>query len=125
MNEHGRAAQCYREARIFQLDHSNECRVLNRLGFAFKRQGRWKDAIAVWEEMVDKRIDIEIAYEELAKYYEHRKRDVSKAMTFVDKALERIQLQEELNQIGSGSAVKMQFEFRKSRLERKRHQIQG
>jgi len=59
---------------------------LTQLAYLLKRQTRWADAEACWQELVA--IDDSLlALEELAKYYEWREKDFRKAITCINYAL--------------------------------------
>lgn len=57
-----------------------------RLGMAYKRLGRWDEAVPVWKRLLER--DTYGAYEELAKYYEHVSRELAEAEAVVIKALD-------------------------------------
>jgi uncharacterized protein len=73
-------------------------RSRKELSLAYKRKGQWDKAVQLWLETVE---SFEIgfvtddpdgydlfAYEELAKYFEHRQKDFRQAIRFVSKALD-------------------------------------
>lgn len=57
-----------------------------RLSFLEKRRGNWAAAVSVWKTAAEGRQIY--AHVELAKFYEHRRRDVSTALRWTDVALE-------------------------------------
>jgi len=50
------------------------------LSLLHKRQGRWPEAVAIWEEMVQRDGEDRFALVELAKWCEHRRRDFDRAL---------------------------------------------
>lgn len=54
-----------------------------------RRRGEWELAEAAWREMVKRRQLADKPLTELAKYYEHRRRDYEKAMEYTEMALQR------------------------------------
>ena len=53
-----------------------------------KKTGRWKQAVALWEEMLERDPYDVFAVEELAKWYEHKKKDFGRAAGLVRALLE-------------------------------------
>jgi hypothetical protein len=54
-----------------------------------KKSGQWEQAVALWEEMLSCDPDDVFAVEELAKWYEHRRRDFGRAAGLVQGVLGR------------------------------------
>jgi uncharacterized protein YprB with RNaseH-like and TPR domain len=73
------------------LPESIEPRALAHLAAQHKRQGNYRAAAELWRELVRRETPDSIAaYEQLAIYYEHRERDVAKAVEFAEAALDRL-----------------------------------
>jgi hypothetical protein len=97
----------YTEALKHNLAEEEILEILRLSSFAYKRQGKWREAEKIWKEIIEKsREYIYYPYEELAKYYEHYLRDYQKAETVVEEALnieenifQREKLQHRLNRI--------------------------
>lgn len=72
-----------------QLCHSREqhIRVLRTTALIYKRLGKYEKACALWQELLELASDDLIAYEELAKYYEHRLKDLAAAEQVTRRAL--------------------------------------
>jgi uncharacterized protein len=63
------------------------------LSRAFKKTGRTENARTVWEEMLTWPYPKDVfPFIELAKYHEHRLRNIDQALSFVEKALKRTSL---------------------------------
>jgi len=74
------------------LPESIEARALLHLARQHKRQRQYERAAKLWNELVLHEPDFAIlALEELAIYHEHRRRDVSTALGFVEVAIRRMQ----------------------------------
>ncbi|UCF96439.1 MAG: ribonuclease H-like domain-containing protein [Spirochaetaceae bacterium] len=56
------------------------------LSLYYKRAGAWEEAVALWKQMIQKRKSL-FAAVELAKYFEHRARDVELALEWVQTIL--------------------------------------
>ena len=56
------------------------------LSLHHKREGRWSEATALWEEMVRRDGEDRFALIELAKWHEHRRRDFARALALTERA---------------------------------------
>jgi uncharacterized protein YprB with RNaseH-like and TPR domain len=75
------------------LDHLCGCtspetaqEAARELSLHYKREGRWPEATALWEEMVRRDGGDRFALVELAKWCEHRRRDFRRALELTKKA---------------------------------------
>jgi tetratricopeptide (TPR) repeat protein len=85
-----------------------------RLSFVYKRSDEWDNAIKLWQTAAGKG---EIyAFEELAKYHEHRTRDLEAALNWTMGALEMIETQ--------GFPVLHRFQWRPD-LEKRLKRLEG
>ena len=85
-----RATDCLEEA--FRLCNGPlQWDAMRILSLVYKKKGEWKRSAALWEDMVsrDGRRS-PFPYVELAKYYEHRLKDYSKAREMVQRAFETV-----------------------------------
>ncbi len=57
------------------------------LALIFRKEGRWEEAAALWEEMIAADPNNRFALEELAKVCEHRRRDPQRAAELAEQAL--------------------------------------
>ena len=107
--EYEQSTHYYTEALKHNLAEEEALEILRLTSFAYKRQGKWKEAEKIWKEIIERsREFIYYPYEELAKYYEHHLKDYQKAETVVKEALNieeniflREKLQYRLNRIKS------------------------
>lgn len=58
------------------------------LALHHKREGQWKEATAIWLELINNKASGAAAYVELAKYYEHHCSRFAEALNLTEKALE-------------------------------------
>jgi hypothetical protein len=82
-----RSAACYRAALAAGLGGWHAHRVRLRLARWEKRRARWEAACALWEASTRGGFDPR-PWEELAKYYEHRRRELARAYALVVEAVE-------------------------------------
>jgi len=85
-----RSRQCYRAALARGLSTRERGRLLLRLADLAKRERRWGEACALWEAVIAGAVGFPLRpWEELAKYYEHRSRDLPRASRVAIEALSR------------------------------------
>ena len=85
------AVSTCRQALAQGLPESVEARALCHLANQHKRQRQYESAAEIWVELARRESDAAIeALEELAMYYEHRRRDAKTALEFATIALERV-----------------------------------
>lgn len=90
------------------------------LAFLYKRMGLFEDAAQIWQKAVESSVSFPLrAHEELAKYYEHKKRDYHLALSFVDKAISHLNCDLAFSTQSTPSSRLASFEYRRSRLEKK------
>ncbi len=88
-------------------------RTRRRLSFLLKRAGRWEEALRWWRQAAEE--NEWYACEELAKFYEHRARDLPAAQRWTRHALSGL----ERAPAGEAALWRHAFEHRLARLERK------
>jgi hypothetical protein len=85
-----RGRECYRAALDRGLPAMLRENLLFRLADLAKRERRWEEACALWEAVIREAPTFRIRpWEELAKYHEHRSRDLSAAFGVVQQAMSR------------------------------------
>jgi len=94
--------------------------LLRRAGLCYKRLGLFDEAEKVWRTMIRESFLPDLhPYEELAKLYEHRKRDYFQARNWVQEAAAKLQTARSLGLISIGGNEMGRISHRLSRLERK------
>jgi uncharacterized protein YprB with RNaseH-like and TPR domain len=86
--EHGqreKAIPCF-EIALKRCGDDLSWEVMKWLSMAFKKTGQGEKARCLWEEMLSYRKDV-LPCVELAKYHEHRLKNLDRAMIYVDEAL--------------------------------------
>jgi uncharacterized protein YprB with RNaseH-like and TPR domain len=84
MDDIKKAQTLYQKALEFDLSEDLYWDTLERFSFLLKRKEDWTSAIALWELAAEHHALY--AYEELAKYYEHRLKDLSLAYQWTSAA---------------------------------------
>ncbi len=85
--EREKAIPCF-EIALKQCEDELAWEVMRWLSMALKKTGQIEKAQAIWEEMLTWPYPKDLfPYIELAKYYEHRCKDVERAILYVDQAL--------------------------------------
>lgn len=111
------AIECFHDALRCCKD-SREWEVLKSLSLAMKREKQMERAASIWMEMISVERGRELfPYEELAKFYEHQKKDHLEALKWVEEAFEALSFMSPLER----SALL----HRHSRLQSKIERIQG
>lgn len=77
MDNSNQAQALYQKALSLNLPKDLYWDTLERFSFLLKREGDWASAITLWEQAAQS--NALYAYEELAKYYEHRVKDLEAA----------------------------------------------
>ncbi len=85
MGEIDQAESLYKEALQTDLVEDLYWDTLERFSFLLKRKGDWNAAIALWEIAAEN--GALYAYEELAKYYEHRDKNLHLAQAWTTKGI--------------------------------------
>lgn len=92
---HEKAIPCF-EIALKRCDDDLAWEVMRWLSLAFKKTGQSERARSLWEEMATwPYLKGAFPFIELAKYHEHRLRDVEKAVAYVEKAIEQIPADQE------------------------------
>ncbi|MGC8873883.1 MAG: ribonuclease H-like domain-containing protein [Chloroflexia bacterium] len=82
------AVSAYRSALLFALPPEERERAWQRLSMLLKRLGAWEEAAEIWESLLERPGPHPLyAYVELARYYEHRRRDPERAAAIVQRAI--------------------------------------
>jgi hypothetical protein len=114
-----RAAVCYRGSLAAGLPPDEAHRTRLRLAAWEKRRARWPAACALWEEAAAAAAFDPRPWEELAKYHEHRARDVMAARAVVTAALGRA------HAAGAPPSIVSALDHRRARLERRLERSRG
>jgi tetratricopeptide (TPR) repeat protein len=105
---------------VDNLSPELESEVSLYLAFLYKRMGLFEDAAEIWQNAVEGSFLSPLrAHEELAKYYEHKKKDYHLALSFVDKAISHLNCDLAFSTQSALSGRLASFEYRRSRLEKK------
>lgn len=106
------------------LPESVEARALWQLASQYKRQRKHEMAVELWLELTRREMDFAIeAFEELAIYHEHRRRDWEAALALVERAIRL--LQQEPTADAMQSSPMRRFAHRLERLRKKSARLNG
>ncbi len=115
----GRGLACYRAALDAGLEGETARRARLTLARWEKRAARWAEACALWEAAQDADAFDPRPWEELAKYHEHRARDLAAARAIVEDGLGLARA------TGAGGRVLDAFSHRLDRLNRRLERSPG
>ena len=108
-----RAAECFEAAIELEMPEGNRKETLLGLSMVYKRRGEWDKAVNLWHDVADNgQMFYLLPHVELAKFYEHRAREIDAAHHYTTRALDRTG-SHRMREIG-------ELEHRLARLERKR-----
>lgn len=93
--------------------------LMSAFSLLLKRKGKWSRAEKIWLNFISNGSNILFAHEELAKYYEHRKKDLMQAKFHTEQALKYITIVDEINDQKQHSENGIKFEQRLGRLNKK------
>ncbi|MBI3031145.1 MAG: ribonuclease H-like domain-containing protein [Candidatus Rokubacteria bacterium] len=109
-----RGARCYQAALSRGIGSPQRERLLLRLGRRAKREGRWAEALAFWNDAMASAPGFDPRpWEEVAKYYEHWRRDLAAAHEVAVRAVARAAAE------GAQEAVRASLVHRLRRLTRR------
>lgn len=114
------ALRCFRQALAAKPLPDWEQEICLRLAFVCKRAERIEEAASIWQNLTGGGFTFSFyAHEELAKYYEHKKKDYDEALSLVQKAIARLNADLQVSSAPAHQRRLSSLEYRKSRLERK------
>ncbi len=90
-----------------------------KLSFYYKRQGKWEEAVKIWEEAAANNPLNIPALLELAKYYEHRERRFQTALEFTERALVLARMSKNFPAGGHSDCSIQALIHRRNRLQRR------
>jgi len=86
----GEAIECFQDA-LKVCKEAGDWEILKSLSLALKRERQLDQAVSIWMEMISFDGDRELfPYEEVAKFYEHHRKDYIEALRWVREAFERV-----------------------------------
>jgi len=114
-----RTAEVYKSVLVAHGNPPQLAGIALRLAACYKRLGRWPEAVAQWQQLIDSAGFFPDAYVELAKYYEHRARDFQAARAIVERALAALEIREGLRGGAADRQLRAELLYRLRRIERK------
>lgn len=102
-----------------EAEPAQRCACLELMGFALKRQGKWDEMEDLWKALLQEIPNHLVAYLELAKFYEHRARDLTQAEQTCRAALQFLETRIALREDPLDENYRDAFQFRLERIRRK------
>ncbi|MBN1998211.1 ribonuclease H-like domain-containing protein [candidate division KSB1 bacterium] len=100
-----------------QADDEATLNLLQWHALLLKKQQRFEQAERVWIELIDRSVKFILdPYVELAKYYEHQTGDYTQALDYVNRAIHRLEIAQELSGEEKSPDIRRQLLHRKQRL---------
>jgi hypothetical protein len=112
------ATACFERAMELGLPEESLPQCARRLSLTHKRKGDWDSAVKLWREEADDEAHNLFALEELAKYYEHRARDLDGARDTCRRAITMIEIKAATTSLDLSHNFE-EFEYRLRRIEKK------
>jgi len=112
------AARCFEKAMELGLPGDALAKCMKRLSLAHKREGNWDGAVRLWREEAGDETHTLFSLEELAKYYEHRTRDLDGARETCRKAITMLEIKPATTALDLSRHFE-RFEYRLQRIEKK------
>ena len=114
------SVRCFKQALSENLPPQWQLEISVSLAFVYKKTGCMEEAVRIWQKLSEGDLPFSLSvHEELAKYYEHKRKDYLKASFFVDKAISYLSTESSLSYDPTCQARLDSLEYRKSRLKRK------
>ena len=119
-----RAEHALRAALDADLPDTLREKTVFHLSFYYKRQGRWEEAIDLWDQAISENHGRLYAFVELAKYYEHRVKEFEKAKELVLRAIEVVESSLLTRPIWWSERRSAELDHRLRRVRRKKARIE-
>lgn len=97
-------------------DRQLENQIALQLSYCYKRLRMWEEAEALWQRIIDDGLFRIEPYFELAKYYEHHRRDYERAAEIVNRALQNLEIAEQLRGNSDFTFFKDDLKYRLNRI---------
>ncbi len=120
LGDYHESVRCFHQALSAKLPPQWQLEIYVSLAFAYKKTGCLEEAVRMWQKLTEGDLPFSLsAHEELAKYYEHKKRDYSKALSFAHRAISQLSSDPSSSFASAQQRRLNSLKYRKSRLERK------
>ncbi len=120
LKNYSASVKCFEQALVKGIPDKWLLKIKLNLASAYKKTGYMDKAMNIWEHLTEEDFPFLFsACEELAKYYEHGKKDYPKALSLVERALFKLRFDPSLSSVSGYQRMLCSLEYRRSRLERK------
>jgi uncharacterized protein YprB with RNaseH-like and TPR domain len=120
LGDHHAGVRCFERALTGGASLELRQGVLVSLAFAHKRRGSADQAAGIWHSLTGEELPFSLlAHEELAKHWEHKKKEYGRALFFVEKAMDHLASDDWQDIASRRDRMLNSLEHRKSRLVRK------
>jgi len=114
------SVRCFKQALSENLPPQWQLEISVSLAFVYKKTGCMEEAVRMWQKLSEGNLPFSFSvHEELAKYYEHKRKDYLKALSFVERAISQLSSDLSLSFALVHQRRLNSLEYRKSRLERR------
>ena len=93
--------------------------IIRQRGLIYKKQKKWPQALADWQKLITVKAHLFHALEELAKYYEHIRKDYGSALEYTERAISHYRTLSELAPYSVDIQIRKEFSRRRKRLLKK------
>ena len=120
LGDHHAGVRCFERALSGGASLELRQGVLVSLAFAHKRSGSVDEAAGLWQNLAGEEFPFSLlAHEELAKHWEHKRKDYGRALFFVEKAMAHLTHDHSPDFASRRERMLNSLEHRKSRLKRR------
>jgi uncharacterized protein YprB with RNaseH-like and TPR domain len=102
-------------------DKSLPTKSLKNYSLLLKREKKWDQALEIWQNFINKGEEVLFSCEETAKDYEHREKNMSYALKYTKRAIDFLDIVEEVRGEHENTEIRNRFNRRLNRIENKLH----
>jgi uncharacterized protein YprB with RNaseH-like and TPR domain len=104
---------------ISDLDRTLPIKSLKNYSLLLKREKKWDQALDIWQNFIKRGEEVLFSCEEFAKYYEHREKNLNQALEYTKRAIDFLNIVEEVNNENGNPERRNSFNRRLYRIENK------
>ena len=120
LGDHNAGVRCFERALTGGAPLELRQGILISLAFAHKRSGSIDEAAGIWQSLTEEEFPFSLlAHEELAKHWEHKRKDYGRALSLVERAMAQLRSDASPDFASRRERMLNSLEHRKSRLKRR------